>query len=880
MKKRYGLLLCMIIIAVICSFFAIHTLAANNLDTHNTTHFLTEKHVGIGCKIDYKDGKMILNADSASAHVETVKLDFGKFDGANSVKVVFDAQNKCSGVRLFVLKGDGEYSEESYSHTKNSTETPTVCYLPIRSDDVSDIRLVFEDLETDKVEIQSITPYSISIPDSSYPGQIDTCAINVSSNEVLVIGKIKNSELDSFSGSELHLFEQYLNEDTTPDTLAQSKSTLKTTVSSGEFIFRIKCNKKEELNAYLYKKYTVAIKQDDSYVMLDSPKCITNPDALSKQTTAPTQTSGKGQYGASLSFMQENMISDTAFSVDIGKFFSHLTSTGTKYECGGNVFYYNSDYVEQLDSVLLPYARKGINVTLIITLSNTGYDSLNKILIHPDSNLEAASFAFNTESRTSLSYLRAFCEFLAQRYCIDNPCVTRAVFGKEVANACKSYNMGEKNLCEFTEGYATAFLTVNQAFRSISKSIGIYTHIDNNWDTELSFDHLSRFDNKAFLTSLNNRIGDYGNFDWGVVIDPYPEENANYLAYADKTLSNTPDTDSVTLANLEVLSSFLNNQELLYDNAQRSLVIIEKSLFDGLDDKTIAADYVYGYYKAKNLTADAYITDRKISFGSVMKYIDTSVSSEKTSFALDTLNIKMWNEVIEGFNINSVTYKNYTHSEFESLPENITGRIDISNFSNDTAGWTQYNAGEELSFGKEMSGRTELLSVKLGNIPFGESRGISKKFTTPLDMSLIPILHFDVNIASLPPNVDRARLTLKFASGNEIIEFSGSIDKAVWTEIYCDLSDFHGLNNITSVTITLSGENGETFDDPQIFISTIEGISLEHDNEYLKNHFMAEKEDSLFQNIVDEYAIPFLVAIICICALILSYRLHRTKDEE
>lgn len=880
MKKRYGLFFSTVIIAVICSFFAIHTLAANNLDAHNTTHFLTEKHVGIGCKIDYKDGKMILNADSVSAHVETVKLDHSRLDGANSVKVVFDAQNKCSGVRLFVLKGDGEYIEESYSQTKYNAETPTVCYLPIKSDDVSDIRLVFEDLETDKIEIHSITPYSISVTDTSYPGQIDTCAINVSSNEVLIIGKIKNNELDTFAGNELHLFEQYLNEDTTPDTLAKAKSTLKTTVSSGEFIFRIKCNKKEELNAYLYKKYTVAIKQEDSYVMLDSPKCITNPEALSKQSNTQSQTSGKGQYGGSLSFMQENMITDTVVNVDIGKFFSHLTGTGTKYESGGNVFYYNSEYTEQLDSILLPYAKKGINVTVVITLSDTGYDSLNKILIHPDSNNDAANFAFNTESRTSLSYLRAFCEFLAQRYCIDNPCVTRAVFGKAVANAYKSYNMGEKKLSDFTESYAKAIVTVNNAFRSVCKNVGIYTHIDNNWDTELSFDHLSRFDNKAFLISLNNRISDYGNFNWGVVINPHPEGTVNYLAYADKTISNAPDTDSVTMANLDVLSSFLKRQDLLFDNAQRSLVIIEESLFDGMDEQTVTADYIYNYYKAKCLTTDAYITDRKIGYNGVMKYIDTSLSSEKTSFALDILNIRSWSEVIDNFNINSVVYKNLVHSDLTKTTENIMGKIDISNFSSDTAGWSQYGISEELSFGKEMSGRTELLSVKLGTIPFGESRGIVKNFASPLDMSLIPILHFDVNIASLPPNVDRTKLTVKFAAGNEIIEFSGSIDKAVWTEVYCDLSSFHGLNNITSVTITLSGENGETFDDPQIFISAIEGISLEHDDEYLKDHFMTEKEESWFTKIVEEYAIPFLVAVICVCALILSYRLHRTKDEE
>ena len=881
MKKRVVLFSVLFLSTILCSLFTLHIFAANNLDPDTlSSRFLTEKHVCIGCNIDYRDGKMILNVTSSAAHVETEELDFTKFDGANSLKVVFNAENKCSGVRLFVLTSDGEYIEEAYSSTKNTKDDPTVCYLPIKTNDVSDVRLVFEDLETDKIEIYSITPYSISITDTSYPGQIDTCAVNVSSNEVLIIGKINNTQLSNYSGKELHLFEQPLNEDTTPDVLAQIKSTLKTNVGPGEFIFRIKCNKKEELKAYLYKKYTVAVKLDDSFVILDSPKCITNPDALSNQTNAFHQTSGKGQYGESLPFMQENMITDTVVTVDIGKFFSHLASTGIKYECGGNVFYYNADYIEQMDSVLLPYAEKEIQVTLIITLSDSKNDSLNKILIHPDSSLDAQNLAFNTESKTALSYLRAFCEFFAQRYCIENPCVTNVVFGKTVANAAISYNMGEKTLSDFTESYAIAFLTAHNAFKSVSKDTGIYTHIDNNWDTDLPFEHCERFDNKAFLLSLNNRISDYGNFNWGIVINPYPQNQKTYLAFADKNATNTSDTDTITLANIEVLSDFLNTQELLYNHAPRCFAVIEETAFEGLDEKTVAADYIYGYYKAKSLSAEAYITDRSISYNKVMKYIDTSLTNEKTEFALDVLKIGSWNDVIDGFNVNTVVHKNYTHSEFERSPENITGRIDISNFSTDTDAWSRYSISEELSAGKEMSGRIELLSVKLGQTLPGESRGLVKKYASPLDMSLIPILHFNVNIASLPPNTAGARLTVKFTSGNEIAEFSGSIDKAVWTEIYCDLSDFQGISNVNSVSITLSGENGETFDDPQIFISSIEGISLEYDDEYLKDHFMAEKEKSVFKEIVQEHAIPFLIAVICVSALILSYRLHRTKDEE
>ncbi len=878
MKKRCILFFTLFITMLMCIAFTVNVFAANTQNSPTTAdRFLTDKHLGIGCNVSYKDGKMLLDIGSITAHVETVGLNVEKLEGANSIKVVFDCDSKCSGVRLFVLTSDGEYIEEAYSAIKNTKESPSVCYLPIKSKAISDIRLVFEDLQTDKIEIHSITPYSISLKDNSYIGEIDTCAINVSSNEVLVIGKIKSSEIDKYSGKELHLFEQPLNEVTTVDALSELKSTLKTTVGSNEFIFRIKCNKKEELRSYLYKKYTVAIKSDNSYVMLDSPKCISNPDALSKQTNSFSQTSGKGQIGSSLSFMQENMITDTLVTVDIGKFFSQSSQSGAKYECGGNVFYYTPEYVEQTDSLLLPYAEKGIRVTLLITLSDTGNEGLNKILIHPDSSLDSPSLAFNTTSKNSLSYLRAFCEFFAQRYCVESPCISRVVFGKEVANAKQSYNMGEKSLYDFTDSYSTALLTVNNAFRSVSKSVSTYTHIDNNWDTDIPFGSYDRYDNKAFLTSLNNRISDYGNIDWGIVINIYPKEQKNYLAYTDKGISTATDSDYITFGNLEILTDFLKNTDMLYNNAQRSLVLIEEAQFEELDEQTVATNYVYNYYKSKGLSAEAYITNLSFEFGSVMKYIDTSLTDETTKFALDVLKIKSWNEAIDSYNANVAIYKNYEHSEFTKLPENIKGRIDISSFSSDTANWSRFGMTEELSAGKEMSDRSELLSVKLGQILQGESKGIYASFANPLDLSLIPLLHFDVNVASLPPNIDNAILTVKFTSGNETIEFSGSIDKTVWTEIYCDLSSFQGISNIGSVSITLSSENGEALDDPQLFISSIEGISLEYNSEYLKDHFMTDKEDTLLEIIVQEYAIPFLIALICVAALILSYR-HNKKE--
>ncbi len=841
--------------------------------------FLSENYTAIGCTVGYADEKMILNVNSITAHIEATNLSYDNFGDANTLKVTFDTKGKCSGVRLFVRINSTDYKEESYASINNTAEGIKTCYLPITSQDIDGIMLVFENLETDQISIHGITPYSMNVAnDSSSLGQIDTCAINISSNEILIMGKINNTYIDTYSGKELLLFEQNLYDDSTEETLSQINSTLKSTVSSGDFIFRIKCNKKEELKAYLYKKYTVAIKTEEKYMVLDSPKCITNPEILSEQTNILSKkTSGKGQYGSSLSFMQENMIPETCLTVDIGKFFSPSANSGTKFECGGSVFYYDPQYIEQLDSVLLPYAQKGIKVSLIITLTDTGNDSLNKILVHPDSQNDAEHLAYNPKSRTSLLYLRAFCEFFAQRYCIENPCVTRIVFGYAVGNSYNNYNMGKKTLTEFSNDYVTAFLTVNSAVRSISGNTEIYTHIDNNWDMNLPFDFYYRFDNSAFLQALNACISEYGNINWGIMLEPYPEKQKNYLAFKDTSLTKEIDSDLITFSNLEILNMFLSRSELLFNNAPRNFAIIEKTNFSDLDEITLAADYAYNYYKAMNLSASAYITDRNCNYKNIIKHIDSSLSLDTTRFALELIGEKTWEEAISNFSTEKIIKNTYAYSEFTPYLSDKKGSIDISYFSYDTDRWNGYGISEELTAEKEMSDRSDLLSVKLGQIPAGELRGIVKKFDSPFDMSLIPLLNFDVNIASLPPDTDTARLTVIITSENNVTEFSGIIQKAVWTEIYCDLSSFSGIEKVDSISILLSSKSGEAFDDPQLFISTIRGVSLEHSEEYLRSQFFVENEETKFAKFIKQYSIPALVTIICISTFILGFRFHKSK---
>ena len=841
-------------------------------NTDNCIAYSANSYTSAGNSLSFTDDGITVtlppNAEGDSITLTSSGFIFADMGNSNALKVDFNTKGICRAVKLYVQGANGRFSEFS-SVTVNGTTGDSTVYLPLDGNGIKEIRIAFEGTKLDNTLIYSITPFSIYT--ETEKGVVDTCAVTPASGEVLIKGKINSASYLNECDGYIYLFANEFCDTITDKTLSNYAPIEKHKITSDEFIFRRKYRGVSDATEGIFRKYTVALKTETGYIMLDTPKYVTNPDSLSRASQQSAfKGSGKGVYGESISFMQEMGIHDTVITVDMGKFFSAESLSGSKYELGGNVFYYNTSYFEDIDAMIKNYAEKNINVTLVLVVSHTGKDGLNKVVIHKDADISAKYCAFNTADRQGLMYFRAFCEILAEKYC-PNSLVDAFVLGNAVSDSSSNYNMGKKTLDVFTAEYAAALRTLYNTVTSHSSSAKVYVSISNTWNKGIPFDLYTHYDSKAFLDSLNKCITSGGNINWGVSFDPYPRNITDYSSYNDNTLDNSFFSPRIGFKNINTLTSYLNSRYLMYNNSMRNVIAIENAVFSEFTEEMITADYVYNCYMAFNSDISAYITNRNCNYNNAMKYVDTSLSLTACGFATDVLGLAAWENIIPGFSAKNIERVKISTEDIMLTKPNIKGSILFSGFSSGTDGWKRYGFTEKMTAGSVFSGKSDLLSVHLGVFSEGESRGIIREFDTPADLSNTPIVHFGINIASLPSNVNYANIKVIFTSKNETFELEGKIKETAWTDVYCDLSKFRGINNIDSVKILFFADENY-YDSPQALITSLRAYSTKYDDaqlDLLLNPVAPEEE---LVRSLKKYLYPALILILAVSSAVLIYR--------
>lgn len=852
-------------------FFVDSIYLSDRLSPYSRSAFCADDYTATGGKLTLENGIMKIS----SAGDEFILVSYGFVyphnSECNGIRIDFKSEGLCQGVRLFQNMG-GSYAETGYSAVNNYHNSGEASvFIPMQPQEKGEIKLVFEGVDLADSEIYRISPDVSYIPHSS-KGGIDTCAINSNTKELIIKGTVDGQLLEKYMGREICLFAKELCDSVAAEELNSRISIEKNLITSRDFIFRLKYADLSAGKELLFKQYAVAVKTESGFELVGVPVCVTNPESLASEVTASaTAGTGKGIFGQSIAFMQEVGASDTMITVDLGAFFSKETDKGYKFECGQQPYYYNHNYFSTVDTMINNYSEKGISVTLVFVVSDTGDSGLNRLLIHRDSDLSATYCAFNTADRQGISYLRAAATFFADKYCKNNR-VTKIVVGNCVSDCQNYYNMGSKNIEKFTRQYATALRTVYNAVKCLSPKTGVYTYIDCGWNRGLPFDCNVRYDSIDFLNELNKILSDTGNIGWSIAHNPYPHNVSDYFSYEDKLASNSVFTNRIGFKNIGVMVNFMKSEKLLYNGSSRDHIIIEKTFFNSVSEEQKTADYVYNCYKALNTSVSAYITDRGCNYNNAMKYVDTSLSLTATGFVSDILDLATWENVIEGFQGKNIQKRKIQTGDIRfSIPDYI-GSISFFNYDNIPKELTRYGFTEKITSSASFAGRNGLLSLMLGDVPKGEARGFVKPFDKPMDMSYAPILCFEVNIASLPANVDYTNLKVILTSGNDYYEFSGKIKKAAWTKVCCDFSDFAGINKVDSVKVLFYADENY-YDSPQVLLTPVEWLSASYDNQQLNDiFFTSESEGGISREIVTVIKYVLIAAFVCASAVFIYRR--------
>lgn len=430
-------------------------------------------------------------------------------------------------------------------------------------------------------------------------------------------------------------------------------------------------------NSRLYKKFVAAVKIDGKFVQVSAPEYITNPEVIAKYGSVYQQPSSKKGLLVDPNKLRGNELDDlgvkqAAYNIPIARLLGPTTSSAyptINYTYNGKTYTFNGQVVAEYDLVFSTLTSKGICTTAIL-LNN--YSSSYPQLIHPDarSGSTAPYYMFNGAEESGVEYMAAVGTFLAERYSDSrHGRVSNWVIANEI-NARKEWNyMAKTDIETYVEEYAKAFRVFYTAIKSVSSSARVYISIDQQWDRNLK--NNPNYDGRDIVDVFNRNIASKGNIDWGLAQHPYnvPLTEAR-IWKSSKYVTHSVDTSMITMANIEVLTNYMEQEQLLNPQGEvRSILLSEQGYTSQAGEAVQAAAFAYAYYRAEaNPHIDGFLLNREtdapeevsqgLSFGlnhaggghkqiyNVFKYIDTAQHAEYTEFAKSIIGISGWSEIM------------------------------------------------------------------------------------------------------------------------------------------------------------------------------------------------------------------------------------------
>ncbi len=298
---------------------------------------------------------------------------------------------------------------------------------------------------------------------------------------------------------------------------------------------------------------------------------------------------------------------------------------GPKWTIDGKDHFFAPSQIASLDGAVKALSDQGIVVHLILLTYATGDPIRNQQMLHPgyaEGEKHTGPIGmFNTSTPEGKEALQASIEFLADRYSSDqgHGRVWGYICGNEVNSHWFWANMGHATPEEVIVEYERAVRLIHRSVRKSSRHARIYISMDHFWkDRYQAGSETQSMGGREFLDRFAALVRKNGDFDWHVAHHPYPEPLTDPRFWLDERYSLPNDqTPSVTFRNLEVLTNYLQRDEMLYEGESRRVILSEQGFHcdetRAQGELEQAAAYALAYKIVDRLpTIDAFILHRHV----------------------------------------------------------------------------------------------------------------------------------------------------------------------------------------------------------------------------------------------------------------------------
>ena len=342
---------------------------------------------------------------------------------------------------------------------------------------------------------------------------------------------------------------------------------------------------KDTANSMLFKKFTVCVMSGGALTPASNSMYITNPEACATYAPARMDFGKKGVLPA-----LEKNIADLNQPADLGAKQVNLNiPLSVIYDPGRLAGY---------DYSVRKYNALGMQVNVIVLADVNATQFISPY--SADGMGLHNYYGLNATTTDGVNALAQAASFLGKHYAnTGNGQVDNFIIGNEV-NAWWLWNYmncGSNDV--FMNEYANAFRLMYNGIKSENATANVYCCIDHQWARAEASYYIS---GKEFVTKFNNIMKSQGNVDWRLAVHPY---NAPLYApcawQTGKNVSHSQNTPYVTMANIDVLTDFMCQSDLLSPTGAVRTVKCSEVGYTSVDGEQLqAASLVYAYLVAEN----------------------------------------------------------------------------------------------------------------------------------------------------------------------------------------------------------------------------------------------------------------------------------------
>jgi hypothetical protein len=289
------------------------------------------------------------------------------------------------------------------------------------------------------------------------------------------------------------------------------------------------------------------------------------------------------------------------FNVQLGHLWTRTPREGDHPTTrGGETFHFRADAVADLDTRIGAMSDAGAVVYLILLARATGDAERDEVVLHPDADeaMPHRLAALNVGTERGRRFLRAAVGFLAERYGSVEPGRPRVwgwIVGNEVNSHWWWHNLGRAGLERVAREYERAVRLVREEVGAHQPAARVYISLEHHWQQRFAAgDADQSLPGRALLDRFVAIAREGGDYPWHVAFHPYPENLFDPRVWEDESALPSADSPRITFKNLEVLTDYLQREELTHEGLPRRVICSEQG-FHAAEGPAGARDQAAGF---------------------------------------------------------------------------------------------------------------------------------------------------------------------------------------------------------------------------------------------------------------------------------------------